>query len=78
MLGRPIERGDVMATTRSDLLGFGLFLTFGLWWLLLPGSVIRFYAWFHGRSVALPSPGGVRLLGAIWCAVVLAITYFAR
>jgi hypothetical protein len=50
------------------------FWLFGLWWLLLPQTVIRFYAWFHGlhgipRDVMLKRMGRpltIRMIGAAW------------
>jgi hypothetical protein len=58
-----------MVMIGSDQLGFALLLGFGLWWVFLPASVIRFYSWFHRGKVKLPPPRGIRLAGGLWCAV---------
>jgi hypothetical protein len=50
------------------------FLLFGLWWLLLPESVIRFYTAFHkGQRLGLRSPTLIRAVGALWLALVAAL-----
>ena len=56
--------------TASDLAGSTIFVAFGLWWLILPDSVIRFYTWFHPGGPRLPSAQGIRLAGALWVALV--------
>jgi hypothetical protein len=58
----------------SDYIGFCLALAFGLWWLAFPGSVIRFYTWFHRGRVRMPSRFGIRLAGALWIALVVVVT----
>ena len=50
----------------ADYLGFGAFLSFGLWFLFFPKSVIVFYTWFHGERVKMPKEFGVRLSGFLW------------
>ena len=57
----------------SDYFGFCVFAGFGVWWLLFPNSVIRFYRWFHRGQVKLPAPFGVRLAGALWIALMSAV-----
>jgi hypothetical protein len=57
----------------SDYLGFGLALSFGLWWLLFPAAVLKFYTWLHRGRAKLPQPSGVRIAGSIWVLVVLAV-----
>lgn len=45
------------------------FFLVGLWLVVLPQSVVRFYAWLHKgtlRPSALPSIWVVRLTGLIW------------
>jgi hypothetical protein len=61
-----------------DVLGFGAAALFGIWWVLLPESVLRFYRWFHRGKAKLPGPGGVRLSGAVWLLVVAAVFWRAR
>ncbi len=67
----------------TDAVGFGVALSFGLWWILLPKSVNRFYLWFHQKNpkFAHPSPlYGVRLAGLLWCGLVAVVMWavFAR
>ena len=62
-----------MAITASDGVGLAFFLSFGLWWVCFPASVIRFYTWFHRREMTLPAPGAVRLVGGLWCALVILV-----
>ena len=50
----------------ADVIGFAAVVSIGLWLLVFPESVIRFYAWFHHGRTALPRPRGVRIGGAIW------------
>ena len=57
----------------SDCIGFGAALSWGLWWLIFPGSVIKFYRWFHRGKTRLSREIGVRVLGAIWLVLVLAV-----
>jgi hypothetical protein len=65
----------------GDYIGIAGAMLFGLWWILFPQSVIKFYRWFYSdfgsRKVVLPSDGWrVRLAGAIWIALVLMVAYF--
>ena len=53
-----------------DYLGFGVFVGLGVWWLVFPRSVIRFYTWFHKGAVTMPGTFGIRLLGGLWIALV--------
>lgn len=62
--------------TLSTTLALALFLSFGLWWLVAPVSVIRFYNWFHGGLARQPKPTGVRLLGLLWLVVVVSVFMF--
>jgi succinate-acetate transporter protein len=59
--------------TTGDFLGLALFGGFGLWWLVFPESVIRFYTWFHGRRSRLPRPVAIRVMGAAWFVFVTAV-----
>jgi len=56
------------------ILGLVLAISFGLWWLLFPESVIRLYTRFNRGKVARPI--GIRLLGAMWVAFVVLATWF--
>jgi succinate-acetate transporter protein len=49
-----------------DMIGGIAFASFGLWWLLFPRSVLRFYGAFHRGQIELPKPLGVRLAGGLW------------
>ena len=57
----------------SDVILAIAFASFGLWWLLFPRSVLRFYGAFHRGRVALPKPTGIRLAGGLWVALVGAV-----
>jgi succinate-acetate transporter protein len=59
-----------------DVVGLIAFLSFGLWWVFFPGSVISFYKWFHRGKGTLPSLLGVRLAGALWILLVVAVAWF--
>ena len=61
----------------SDVVGASPFIAFGLWWLLLPRSVVRFYAWFHRGKVRAPSIPAVRVLGALWIVVMILMEWSA-
>jgi hypothetical protein len=58
----------------DDCIGFGVVFAFGLWWVLFPESVIRFYSWFHRRRPPIPGTRGVRLAGAIWLVLLIVVT----
>jgi hypothetical protein len=47
----------------SDIGAIALFGGFGLWWVLLPDSVVRFYRWFHRGQVKMPTPLAIRFIG---------------
>jgi hypothetical protein len=73
--------------TTSDAIGFLLFSSWGLWWLVAPESVIRFYAWFHQfqvshhrklRPFAAPKPIGIRIAGLLWLALIVVVEFFGR
>ena len=50
----------------SDAIGSTAVLAFGLWWLIFPASVIRFYSHFGRWGATMPGPTGVRIAGAAW------------
>jgi hypothetical protein len=58
--------------------GFGAALAFGVWWIVFPRSVIRFYTWFHRGRVAMPRPIGVRLAGFLWVALIVLASLLAN
>jgi hypothetical protein len=63
----------------SYYVGFVVALSFGLWWLASPRSVIAFYTRVHRDAVRKPAAGGVRIAGALWVAlVVIAAFIFSR
>ena len=64
----------------SDVVGSIVALSFGLWLVLFPRSVVRFYTWFHRGKVRLPGILVMRLIGAGWIALVLGVLWdvFAR
>ncbi len=57
----------------SDVIPAVAFASFGLWWLLFPRSVLRFYGAFQRGQRALPKPAGIRLAGGLWVALVGAV-----
>jgi hypothetical protein len=59
----------------SDVIGFVLFASFGLWLLLMPRSVARFYTWFHRGRYALPTLGGYRVIGAFWIVLMIVVAW---
>ena len=64
--------------TTSDSLPFVAFISFGVWWLAFPQSVIRFYAWFHKGKIKLPQPAAVRAIGAGWIVLIAVISFAAQ
>jgi succinate-acetate transporter protein len=55
----------------SDHFAIAALVSFGLWWLIFPGSVIKFYRWFHRGRVATGRPAGIRLAGLAWIVLVI-------
>ena len=62
----------------SDIVAIALFGGFGLWWILFPVAVIRFYRWFHRGRVKLPSPAAVRFIGVGWLVLFALVMFFGR
>lgn len=62
----------------SDALGFAMSAGFGLWWLLFPRSVQRFYHWFHRGKANTGGLRGIRISGALWLLLVAVIMWQAR
>ncbi len=62
----------------ADMAAPALWASFGLWWIILPQSVIRFYDRLHGGRVRLPSPFAIRCMGFGWIILIGSIMFFAR
>jgi hypothetical protein len=69
------EAPSVHPMNISDSLGFGVFFAWGVWWLLFPRSVLRFYDWFHHGTIRLPTPNVIRILGLVWCALMVVVFF---
>ena len=61
----------------SDWVGTVTFAGFGVWLVLAPRSVIRFYSWFHGDRFRAPTILGVRIVGGLWALLVLFVVWRA-
>jgi hypothetical protein len=51
----------------GNILGYSVFIAYGLWLAIFPNSVIKFYIRFHrgrGRQ-QMPKPSVIRILGII-------------
>ena len=59
--------------TSSDTFGLALFCGFGLWWIVAPRSVATFYSWFTRGKAKMPRPIAIRLIGAAWFILVVAV-----
>ena len=59
----------------NDAIGSAVVLSFGLWWVVSPESVIRFYTWFHRGRAALPGARRVRIAGTLWLAIAGAVLW---
>ena len=57
----------------SDFVGFAVALSFGLWWVASPRSVIALYTWFHRGTVVMPTTKGIRVAGALWVGLVVIV-----
>ena len=63
----------------SAYIGFAVALSFGLWWLASPRSVVAFYTRFHRGAVRMPAASGIRIAGALWAALVAIVAFiFSR
>jgi hypothetical protein len=59
----------------SEIIGCFLCSSFGLWWVVAPQSVIRFYLWFHrNKIIPMPTPMVIRILGFLWVVPVVGVT----
>ena len=59
----------------SDYIGSGVCIGLGVWWILFPASVIKFYMWFHRGRVKMAPESGIRLIGVGWVALIVIIEY---
>ena len=71
-----VSRKNRAATIIVSILAPVLAVSFGLWWVIFPVSVIRFYTWFHGGKVKMPKPSGVRIAGAVWLLILTLVVVF--
>jgi hypothetical protein len=62
----------------EDILAFALFVSLGLWFVLFPQTVIRFYTRFHKGRVQIPRPTIIRVIGACWVLFISLLTLTAR
>jgi hypothetical protein len=67
----------------SDIGGFVVFSSFGMWWAIAPHSVVRFYTRFHKGSAVRLQPEStsfriVRLVGLLWVVLVVTVYFFGR
>jgi hypothetical protein len=56
-------------------IGLAVALSFGLWWLASPRSVIAVYTSFHRGAVRMPAASSVRIAGALWVALVVIVAF---
>jgi hypothetical protein len=61
----------------SDVIGIGGALSFGLWWVVFPQSVIRFYTWFHHGHISIPKATGIRVAGLLWIGLIVVVSVYA-
>jgi len=62
----------------ADIVGPVLFASFGLWWVIFPQSVIRFYGRLHGSRVQLPSAFVIRCIGVGWVILIGSVMLLTR
>jgi hypothetical protein len=69
----------------SDAIGLTVCLSFGIWFVFAPSSVIRFYSWFHSRQgiagfgkARVPRPIGVRVAGLLWILLITIVFVVSR
>jgi succinate-acetate transporter protein len=60
----------------QDYFGLIVFAAFGLWWVLFPKSVVGFYRLFQKGKISSPKPVAIRVVGAVWVALVLAMMLY--
>lgn len=60
----------------DDIICLAFFMSFGVWWLIYPRSVIDFYIWFHKGTIIIPNPKGIRYAGCIWILLLLIVMFY--
>jgi len=55
----------------DNVIGYLIFMGLGLWLVIIPESVIKFYSWFHKNQMKLPSLKVIRIIGLM---IVLLLT----
>jgi len=61
-----------------DVITLLIFGSFGLWWVLFPASVVRFYSRFHGGLSLQPKLVVVRVIGGLWILLIVGLILFAE
>jgi len=59
----------------SDVIGFVVCGLFGIWWVVFPKTVIRFYEWFSRGRARMGRPAQVRVAGLVWLALMLFVLW---
>jgi hypothetical protein len=62
----------------SDIVGLVLFGGFGLWLILAPNMVCRFYYLFYRQRMTMPKPSAILFVGIGWLIFVAAVAFFGR
>jgi hypothetical protein len=62
----------------SDWIALAVFGGFGIWWVIAPSSVIRFYEWFHRGALPGAKPKQVRLAGLFWLVVLCVVVVVGK
>ena len=57
----------------TDSLGFAIAGALGLWWVVIPKTVIRFYKSFLGDQLQVPKAIVIRFIGFAWLLLILVI-----
>ena len=59
----------------SGAFALSLFVSYGLWLVIAPRSVVDFYCWLHKNRATFPQPKvvAVRVVGICWVAFVLVL-----
>jgi len=73
LLVRPMFLAMFNHVAPTAWIGFALAIAFGLWWLLTPLSVLRFYSRLAKRDLTAAKPLAVRLVGFCWIVMLVAV-----
>ena len=61
---------------------FVFFIVFGIWFVIFPKSVIKFYTWFHKGKLIFPDnlrpERAVRISGILWLILILCVMIFGK